>query len=65
MVEYKVVVIIKDEYDSVNVIFGGFSDNYWGVVFLDKYIIFKSGDRNVFGLEYDIIKLFFKISFYY
>ncbi|WP_249930236.1 MULTISPECIES: hypothetical protein [unclassified Pseudoalteromonas] len=65
MVEYKVAAITKDEYDSVNVIFGGLSDNHWGVVLLDKYTIPKSGDRNAFGLEYDIIKPLSKTSFYY
>ncbi|MAD03868.1 MAG: hypothetical protein CMK65_09630 [Pseudoalteromonas sp.] len=65
MVKFKVAAVKKDEYDSVNVIFGGLSDNHWGVVLLDKYSIPREGDRNAFGLEYEIIKPLSKTSFYY
>ena len=65
MVKFKVAAVTKDEYDNINVIFGGLSDNHWGVVLLDKYSIPREGDRNALGLEYEIIKPLSKISFYY
>ena len=65
MVKFKVAAVTKDEYDNINVIFGGLSDNHWGVVLLDKYSIPREGDRNALGLEYEIIKPLSKTSFYY
>ena len=65
MVKFKVAAVTKDEYDNINVIFGGLSDNHWGVVLLDKYSIPREGDRNALGLEYEIVKPLSKTSFYY
>ncbi len=65
MIKHKVAAVTKDKNDCVNVIFGGLSDNHWGVVLLDKSNIPRKGDRNAIGLEYDVIKPLSETSFYY
>ncbi len=65
MAKYDVVAITKVDRESINVIFGGISDNHWGVVLNHKSNIPDSGDYNHIGLEYDIVQKISDDSFYY
>ncbi len=65
MSKHDVAAITKIDEESVNVIFGGISDNHWGVVLYHKATVPSSGDYNHLGLEYDIVKQISHNSFYY
>lgn len=65
MAEYHVAAITKVNEGSINIIFGGISDNHWGIVINHKSTIPNPGDYSHIGLEYDIIEKISDSSFYY
>ncbi len=65
MAEYNVAAITKINEESFNIIFGGISDNHWGVVINHHSTIPTSGDYSHIGLEYDIVQKVSDSSFYY
>lgn len=65
MAKYNVAAITKVNEESLNIIFGGLSDNHWGVVINHNTTIPSSGDYNHIGLEYDIVQKISDNSFYY
>lgn len=65
MAKYNVAAIAKANEESINIIFGGISDNHWGVVINHKSNIPNSGDYNHIGLEYNIVRKVSDSSFYY
>ena len=65
MAKYKVAAIAKVSEESINVIFGGISDNHWGIVINHNSTIPMSGDYSHTGLEYDIVQKVSDSSYYY
>lgn len=65
MAKYDVAAITKVNEESFNIIFGGISDNHWGIVINHQSTIPTSGDYNHIGLEYDIVQKVSDSSFYY
>ena len=65
MAKYQIAAITKIDEGSINVIFGGMSDNHWGVVLYNSLGLPGSGTHNHLGLKYDIIEKISEDSFYY
>jgi hypothetical protein len=65
MAKYQIAAITKIDEGSINVIFGGMSDNHWGVVLYNTSVVPSSGTHNHLGLKYDIIEKISEDSFYY
>lgn len=65
MADYNVAAVTKVDENSLNIIFGGLSDNHWGIVVNHNSSIPNSGDYNHIGLKYDIVQKLSNSSFYY
>lgn len=66
MAQYNVVAIVRESNMGLNVIFGGISNNHWGVIVIEKSVDKpKVGQRNTLGFEYeDVIELTPKAYYY-
>ncbi len=65
MAKHHIAAITKIDENGINVIFGGMSDNHWGVVLYDSSGLPSSGAHNHLGLKYDIVEKISDNSFYY
>lgn len=65
MARYNVAAIAKINDQSINVIFGGLSDNHWGVVLFHQSTIPVQGEFNHIGLQYETTQKISSDSFYY
>lgn len=65
MAKYNVAAITKVSEESLNIVFGGISDNHWGIVINHDSTIPTSGDYSHIGLQYDIVEKISDSSFYY
>ena len=65
MAKYNVAAITRVNEESLNIIFGGISDNHWGIVINHESTIPASGDYSHIGLEFDIVQKVSDSSFYY
>ncbi|GAA0790434.1 MULTISPECIES: hypothetical protein [Pseudomonadati] len=66
MAQYNVAAIVRETNIGVNVIFGGISNNHWGVMVIEQSADKpKVGQRNTLGFEYeDVIELTPKAYYY-
>ncbi|WP_235590915.1 hypothetical protein [Pseudoalteromonas sp. 10-33] len=62
---YNVAAITKNDDKSMSIIFGGVSDNHWGVVVNYSSRMPTQGEYNHMGLEYDIIEKISETRFYF
>ncbi|GGW80698.1 hypothetical protein [Alteromonas halophila] len=65
MATYSVAAITKVHDKSINVIFGGISDNHWGVVINYNGATPEHGANNHIGLSYDVVRELSETRFYY
>ena len=66
MAQYNIAAIVRETNMGVNVIFGGISNNHWGVMVIEQSADKpKVGQRNTLGFEYeDVIELAPKAYYY-
>ena len=66
MAQYNVAAIVREANMGLNVIFGGISNNHWGVMVIEQSADKpKVGQRNSLGFEYeDVIELTPKAYYY-
>ena len=66
MNKHRVSALVRMDSGGLNIIFEGFADNHWGVVFYEKNTPeIKVGDTNPLGFEYDDIEKISDNLFYY
>ena len=65
MTTHNVAAITKVHDHSLNIIFGGISDNHWGVIINHDGPIPAPQTHNHLGLTYDVVQKLSDTRFYY